>query len=281
MNTEEFEILKRTSQIISKAKKHSMTNEDNNDLLPDIIGLKLTNRCNLRCKHCYEWNDKGYHHHMDALDKNMDLDFNLIKKVLKDLSPNVPYIYLWGGEPFVYNKIGDLLELLSKLQPTLAICTNGQKVLPYFDILKTFGCNLELVFALEGFKKENDTIRGVGSYDNVMKCIEYLIKAKREGIFNGKITIHTMISNENINNIVEYVEYMQEIGIDNLILCYPWYISDETSSEMTSYFNENFNWLDNQTKEKQSWTAFKYKISEENYDKVCEKISISKIMILI
>ena len=29
--------------------------------LPEEIAFKLTNRCDLRCAHCYQWGEQGHH----------------------------------------------------------------------------------------------------------------------------------------------------------------------------------------------------------------------------
>ena len=63
MNAEEFNLIKNTVKVLSEAKRKSVDSKIVGDEMPSIIGLKLTNRCNLRCKHCYEWNENGYHHH--------------------------------------------------------------------------------------------------------------------------------------------------------------------------------------------------------------------------
>ena len=37
--------------------------------LPEEIAFKLTNRCDLRCTHCYQWNDDGYHRRPATVDQ--------------------------------------------------------------------------------------------------------------------------------------------------------------------------------------------------------------------
>ena len=56
-----FDLIKKVASNISISKKISQGLDENSDI-PYVIGIKLTNRCNLRCKHCYEWNESGYHH---------------------------------------------------------------------------------------------------------------------------------------------------------------------------------------------------------------------------
>src|ERR1700757_4556315 len=48
--------------------------------LPDEVSFKLTNRCNLRCHHCYQWGDDGHHKTLEADERNRDLDINVVAK---------------------------------------------------------------------------------------------------------------------------------------------------------------------------------------------------------
>ena len=46
--------------------------------LPDIVGIKITNNCNLRCKHCYEWGEKGFHWNMNKYEQQQDIRYRII-----------------------------------------------------------------------------------------------------------------------------------------------------------------------------------------------------------
>ena len=269
MEKAEFELIKNTVNNIGIAKKSFMTMDMSENRLPHIFGLKLTNRCNLRCKHCYEWNKDGYHNRLNDEDKNDDLDFDIILKCIEETKDIHPSFYLWGGEPLIYNRIADLLQILADRDAIVAICTNGHALMKYIDILKKFSNNLELVIALEGDEKSNDALRGKGSYQKTIGAIKELAELKKKGEFHGKITVHTMISNDNLDDMVPYLEHMEDIGVENLMLCYPWYISDDVSDDMDRYFEKNFSWLYNEKNMNiNSWHAFKYHIQKENYEKL-------------
>lgn len=272
MDEKEFELLKKTVKIIHKARKAYRSEYDLK--YPDVFGLKLTNRCNLRCRHCYEWNDKGYHHSMDECMQNEDMPYEIIEKCIGETKETKPTLYLWGGEPLIYCHIKELLERLAKEKYVVAICTNGHYILKYLEELKKFENNLELVIALEGLENENDAIRGQGSFRKTVEAIECLSTLKKQGEFNGKITVHTMISNENVFSTKEYVEYMKGIGVENLILCLPWYLSDEISADMDKFFDEKFDFLTFDNLKEHSWHAFKYKIKPDLYDEVFRAVDL-------
>jgi hypothetical protein len=60
--------------------------------LPEELSFKLTNRCDLRCTHCYQWNESGYHHQLPESEKRGDLALGVIARTLeatKTLKSNV------------------------------------------------------------------------------------------------------------------------------------------------------------------------------------------------
>ena len=63
--------------------------------LPDEISFKLTNRCNLRCHHCYEWSEDGYHRTFEAEERNRDLDISVVVKLLDATRESGANVFLW------------------------------------------------------------------------------------------------------------------------------------------------------------------------------------------
>jgi radical SAM protein with 4Fe4S-binding SPASM domain len=251
INQKEFEIIKKSAKSISNARR-AVLSGDFYDKLPSILGFKLTNQCNLRCSHCYEWNDEGYHNNMDDCYKNMDLDFSIVEKCFYETREIKSNVYLWGGEPLVYSHIDDLLKKLAEDQRVTAICTNGIRIIEKTHLLLPLSNNLELLIALDGTEKHNDAIRGKDVHKRVIDAIDHLMKLRKKGLFKGKVSVHTVVKNENI-------------GIDNLIICLPWYISSETSDCMDYFYKNNFGWLNvNEHDCVNSWHAFKYRLSSEN-----------------
>ena len=273
MTENEFEVIKRAAQNISRAKRRMRGERCSSDSLPSILGFKLTNRCNLRCKHCYEWNDKGYHHNMNDKVKNMDLDYAVIERCLSETKAAHPFIYLWGGEPLIYHEIGRLLAALAEEKLTTATCTNGIAILDKLELLLALSEHLELLIALDGDEESNNALRGAGTFQKVMAAIDTLMACKKEGTFQGKVSVHTMVSNDNIHRLQEYVAMLDDKGIDSLLLCLPWYISPATSSAMDVFYHQYFDWLSPSEEEQvKSWHSFKYQLDTSRLDYFKEKI---------
>jgi MoaA/NifB/PqqE/SkfB family radical SAM enzyme len=137
LNEKDFNILKRTIKNISVSRRGRIYNSSFATELPESIGIKLTNKCNLRCRHCYQWNDSGYHQFMEKSEQSQDIDFDLIKKVLLETDEYKSRLYLWGGEPLVYPDFDKVASLLEKNPRETAICTNATLLSDHIDsILK-------------------------------------------------------------------------------------------------------------------------------------------------
>src|SRR2546430_11602650 len=111
--------------------------------LPDEVSFKLTNRCNLRCHHCYEWNEDGYHRTFEAEERNRDLDISVVAKVLDATRQRMANVFLWGGEPLFYSRWEDLVELLAEHRRWTSVCTNGVYIEKRLDSLLTISERLE------------------------------------------------------------------------------------------------------------------------------------------
>lgn len=259
-----FEALKKTLKNISNVKKGKRCEKGFHLDMPSLVGIKLTNRCNLRCKHCYEWSEHGYCQFMDEIKQNEELDIQVLRKILAETSDIKSGLYLWGGEPLCYSKFDELADLISGEDRICAICTNALLIENKLNSLIKIGKNLEVVIAMEGFEEDNDKIRGNGVFNKICAAIELLLKKRAEKEFLGKITIHTVINHTNYNRLFEYAQYVQSLSIDSLILCFPWYISEESSELMEEYINSKFLWLPALGNAKnRSWDSFKYGLPKE------------------
>ncbi len=234
--------------------------------LPDTLGIKLTNRCNLRCTHCYQWNDSGYHRDMERSEQTTDLDIGVFERLMEETRPVKSRIYLWGGEPLVHRKIDRILELLEQDPRETTICTNAHFVDKHIDALCRISENLELLIALEGFEAQHDFLRGKGSFQKVMGTIDELLALRALGSFKGKLSIHTVISDSMVGRFYELIELYESKGIDLVLLCFPWYIAEETSREMDAFVHDRFSWLIDSGNTRHSWDAFKYRLAQQSID---------------
>lgn len=269
-----FEKMKRIVPNILASKREETSQEYHVRNLPEEIAFKLTNRCNLRCQHCYQWNEDGYHHDLDQIEQNQDLDFSIIEKVFKatqDLKSNV---YLWGGEPLIYKDWDKLVNLLEIDPRWASICTNGVLIEKRLPSLLKISQHLEFFIAVEGFQDEHDAIRGKGNYERTMQGINLLLEKKKAGIYKGEISLNCVITDKMVDNLYKFMEFWEEKGVDTVYLSFLWYLSHETSAKMDSYFAKNLNWLCTVDKnERPSWDAYKYGLNLNTIDRLIDELN--------
>lgn len=262
---EELSILAKAAKNMSIVQKGIKENPEFSTELPMIVGFKLTNRCNLRCKTCYEWNEQGYHHNMSEDMKNQELDPEIFDKVMRETQPVKSNIYLWGGEPLFHSEFSKLSYSLEREKRITAMCTNGILIDKRMDDILRFDHNLELLIAVDGFEEENDGIRGKGNFQKVITNIKTLLEMRKKGEFHGKISIHCVLSGSMVDKMYDFLEYMEDLGVDYVIVCFPWYISPETQGRMDKYYEEHYGMCNNAIP---SWHAFKFRYPEDEYEKI-------------
>jgi MoaA/NifB/PqqE/SkfB family radical SAM enzyme len=175
---------------------------------PLIRGLTLTNRCNLRCRHCKL-----------ATRGQKDLSFEqVIVAIQAFYDQGGRCLYLQGGEPFLWRdgqySLDDVVEYAYELgYLTVVIYTNGT-----FPIHTSAG----MVFvSVDGLEATHDALRGK-SFDRIMGNIR---RSAHPSLFVN-YTINTYNKDE-IGAFCEYVEGIDQIRGVFFYLHTPYYGRDE------------------------------------------------------
>lgn len=231
---------------------------------PDEVGIQLTNRCNLRCKHCFQWNDRGLHQNFTARVRKQDLDFAVFEKILRETAVEKSNLYLWGGEPLCYREWEHLSRALEADPRWTVLCTNGVEIDQKMDSLLKISSNLALLISVDGFEAENDAVRGRGTFQKVLQNIDQLLELKRAGVFRGEISVNCVISAAMISKLYELAVMFEAKGINTLYFCFPWYISPSVAASMDHYFRERFSWLRPLNPDHEaSWHSYTYQLDPE------------------
>jgi len=175
--------------------------------IKDLLAVLLTNKCNLNCKHC-----------MRRKDRKKILDFNIFSKViLKSKRFGVSHIALTGGEPGLHPKFENILKLIRENNQTPIIVTNGYTLRKYGQIIKQSRCIIAL--SMEGIKKENDYVRGPGSWEELEKSINFCRGNKLPFL------IHFTVNKINKDNIDDTAEFLTQSGASKIDIgsCLPTY----------------------------------------------------------
>lgn len=256
-----FERIKRTIKNMSATNAKRSEDPRYAAEIPEEVGIQLTNRCNLRCKHCFQWNDDGFFNNMDHSAQCEEIDIQLVEKIFAQTKKAKSLMYLWGGEPLCYKWWDHLAELLAQDPRWSVLCTNGVLLDKKIDSILKISSSLAVLVSLDGFESENDFIRGKGTFKKVLDNIDMLLDLKKKGIYKGEISVNCVISESMAGKLYRFMEFFEQKGVNTVYFCFPWYLPHSTSERMDTYYNENFNWLykldDNHIP---SWHSYKYKL---------------------
>lgn len=258
-----FERIKRNIKNMSVTYKKRLEDSSYTTEIPEEFGLQLTNKCNLRCKHCFEWNDEGFFHNMNVLAQQNEIDIETVEKIFKETRTAKSNVYLWGGEPLCYSKWDELCSILEKDSRWTVLCTNGILIDKKIDSIIKISKSLAIMVSLDGFEKENDAMRGKGTFKKVIDNIDLLMTLKKKGIFKGEVTVNCVISEAMANKLYEFMEYFEQKGINTVYFCFPWYIPNTIANKMDLYFKNNFSELFTLSdKTPASWHSYTYALNQ-------------------
>lgn len=169
---------------------------------PTQVVVNITERCNLRCRHCSAWRSDSSHQAELTTDEWMRM-----LRGLRRWAGTFQLVFS-GGEPFLRSDICDLVRSCSDMGIVTTVVSNGT-LLDRQRVAEIARCRLDnLVISLDGIKAEtHDYIRGRdGTYKKVMAAIERVKELE-----NGpSLTIAVMILRQNIDEIFDLVRMVKE-----------------------------------------------------------------------
>lgn len=125
-----------------------------------LLGLAITQHCNLRCPHCIR----------DDVTTVQELEPELIERILDDalaLWPEVT-VSLTGGEPLIHRRFDELVDLFAEREVPYRFVSNGwhlKRIIPLLDRYPAQSVRLSLSGATEEI---HDAERGRGSFRRVL-----------------------------------------------------------------------------------------------------------------
>lgn len=141
-----------------------------------LLQWHITDRCNLRCIHCYL--DKKY--------QSIELPLEQLKEIFEQYISFLKkfnirgHINFTGGEPFIRGDFPDFLKYISayKQYCSYGILTNGT-IMTKEDVtlIKETGCRFVQI-SIEGSREIHDEIRGDGSYAKAIRMLKLLSRKR-------------------------------------------------------------------------------------------------------
>ena len=177
---------------------------------PRTLVVQLTSGCNLRCKHCFFFENQEKYNIQKDLSKEKIIE--QIKYFVEEV--NILSCTLTGGEIFTSSVLFEVIRYLKKHNVSLKLITNGTLIDE--DIAKRLGELLNPKFdiiqiSLDGAIKEtNDKTRGNGAFDKVLDGIKLLVQN------NCNIELGFTINAFNVNEIADLYLLAKKNGVKKI-----------------------------------------------------------------
>lgn len=168
----------------------------------------ITDRCDQRCKHCYIYQGKEkaciFELPLDVLEKILHNFIDSCK-----LMECEPILTITGGDPLMYPRIWDFLEMIKANNVPFSILGNPFHInYEVVSRLETLGCH-GYQMSIDGMKETHDYIRRPGSFDATLDSIKYFKNS------NIRTAIMSTVSKTNINELPDLVDIVVEHEVDN------------------------------------------------------------------
>jgi radical SAM protein with 4Fe4S-binding SPASM domain len=207
-----YDIAKRIMGVVSSSKKYK-----NTDLpLPKMAFIYPSYRCSLHCKNCM------YIDHVMDYTKtgNLDMDLDLFKHILEDLSKmGVSNVELCGGgEPLEHKEINELIKVVGYFRKVkkmdFGLITNGQnisKLEPKIikSALESFAY-IRLSFSERTFQDQKLRVEYLS---NLTMLLEYKKENKK---YKARIGSKLLLTHENKYQLLEIIEELINMGVEHL-----------------------------------------------------------------
>ena len=168
-----------------------------------FLFFELTDKCNLRCRHCGS----------SCTDRNTHfLDMEAMKKVLVSVADTYKskdiMVCLTGGEPLLYPGLFEVIETARRLGFLYGMTTNGT-LIDRYSAGKLAGAGLQTVaVSVDGMREVHDRFRSEkGSFDRALFGIEAL---KHAGI---EPQILTVVHRDNLWQLEEMFGLFRKMDI--------------------------------------------------------------------
>jgi radical SAM protein with 4Fe4S-binding SPASM domain len=178
---------------------------------PRQVTLAITNRCNLRCGHC--WPESGPDEDAPAVPTA-----SIIRLIDAMVALGATRITLTGGEPLTHPDWSDLLNYACARPGIVEVCLQTNAILigpAEAQTLSNLGAGtLEIQTSLEGASDPvHDRVRGRGSFDLTMRGLQRLVA---RGLANQICVTFTEMAH-NFDAIPELMALIEKMGIRRFV----------------------------------------------------------------
>jgi radical SAM protein with 4Fe4S-binding SPASM domain len=212
--------------------------------------FRITDLCNLRCHTCGQWGDQGFLHGLNVKElKKNEVSLRRYQEVLADLGRHGhrPFVYLWGGEPMLYEGSLEVLEQATALGMPASVATNGTRIAAVAERLVKAPLFL-LQISIDGHSAalHNQARPGVGGTDNfadIQAALEAVGQARQaQGRHLPLIASLTTISQHNFRHLVDIYDAFRR-QVDLFVFYLSWWIDEDRAQAHECDFSRRFGFL--------------------------------------
>lgn len=180
--------------------------EDNLKLdTPIKIQWKITNKCNLKCKHCYLGKLDGFELPFEKSDEIADTIIN----------SNVMEVTISGGECLTYKGIEKIIKKFLINGIKVDVFTNALLLKNVLDKIDSDILNksaLLFYVSVDGLKSSHEQIRGKNTFDKTIENIKYAIEK------GYPVVTNTVINKINYCDIMDMIVLLKQMGVKDVQL---------------------------------------------------------------
>ena len=166
--------------------------------MPRLV-VELTNRCNLRCLHCY-----GERHAATG-----ELSLELLENVLREgKACGIEHLSFTGGEPTMHRQFGEVVRRVCDAGYTFGFVSNGSTLPRIYRLLLRYRAAFKgATFSLDGAREQtHDALRGKGSFRQVMRAATVCVAKELP------FTLNMVLTARNRGEVAEMVSLAARLG---------------------------------------------------------------------
>jgi radical SAM protein with 4Fe4S-binding SPASM domain len=167
--------------------------------VPERIGVEITNRCDLACRHCF--NDSGSAPVQELSLAELTYFFEQVQLM------GIEDIRISGGEPTLHPEFPAVVNEAHRRGLRISVNTHGL----YSSKTRTQVAKLPIrlfIISLDGLRDVNDSIRGSGVFDRAVDTASWLIRQ------DLAVTLGVHVTRSAVDDVAGLVDLASELGAD-------------------------------------------------------------------
>ncbi len=233
---------------------------------PGYVSFTVTNACELSCRMCGQWSERGYMR--DGVRRpKAALTINDWKRLVDEAAERgIGMILLRGGEPFLLPGVVELIEYIGAKGIFTSIDSNGMHLADVADDLVRIG-NIHVTVSVDGTEQTHDLVRSVpGCFQRIAHGLAVLKECEqRRGKAISKSITFT-ISQWSYRDLGAMPDVARSLGIDSLCIVPYYYLSEALGRDYERELEQEFDCR------AFSWRGFCHETSGVDVATFCEQL---------